>query len=231
MTVAVQRRAIHMILLPSAACVRAEREGEGAAGPLYRRPADSPPASSSPSPSPRLRDFRVEVDPAYLSDPGDLVALRAGWDAAGAVLGERHPRDGWEVLPGFLYRRLAGLMPRGGGGDRGWFERYAADFACPYYHWCGTCAMGGSDTAAERGGGGTEDDVGRGEGRTGSDDPTSVLDDRLRVRGIRGLRVCDASAFPRCPSVPTALMCAGFGCAAAVVIAEDLLMRQDDGVR
>jgi choline dehydrogenase len=30
----------------------------------------------------------------------------------------------------------------------------------------------------------------------GADPATSVLDERLRVRGVQGLRVCDASAFP-----------------------------------
>jgi choline dehydrogenase len=30
-------------------------------------------------------------------------------------------------------------------------------------------------------------------------DPMAVLDTRLRVKGVRGLRVVDASAFPRCP--------------------------------
>ena len=30
----------------------------------------------------------------------------------------------------------------------------------------------------------------------GADPATSVLDARLRVRGVQGLRVCDASAFP-----------------------------------
>jgi choline dehydrogenase len=32
--------------------------------------------------------------------------------------------------------------------------------------------------------------------RMGADPATSVLDARLRVRGVQGLRVCDASAFP-----------------------------------
>ena len=32
------------------------------------------------------------------------------------------------------------------------------------------------------------------------DDPMAVVDDRLRVRGMRGLRVIDASIFPTMPS-------------------------------
>lgn len=35
--------------------------------------------------------------------------------------------------------------------------------------------------------------------RMGGDAATSVLDARLQVRGVRGLRVCDASAFPSLP--------------------------------
>ena len=44
------------------------------------------------------------------------------------------------------------------------------------HHPVGTCAMGGET------------------------DPTAVLDGRLRVRGVRGLRVCDASAIPAIPT-------------------------------
>lgn len=32
-------------------------------------------------------------------------------------------------------------------------------------------------------------------------DPLAVLDSRFRVRGVKGLRVVDASAFPRAPGV------------------------------
>jgi choline dehydrogenase-like flavoprotein len=45
------------------------------------------------------------------------------------------------------------------------------------YHVCGTCKMGGDD------------------------DPLAVVDARLRVRGISGLRVVDASVFPTIPSL------------------------------
>ena len=34
-----------------------------------------------------------------------------------------------------------------------------------------------------------------------ADDPLAVLDSRLRVRGVPGLRVADASVFPTIPSV------------------------------
>jgi choline dehydrogenase-like flavoprotein len=45
------------------------------------------------------------------------------------------------------------------------------------YHVSGTCRMGSSD------------------------DPLAVCDSRLRVRGLRGLRIVDASIFPTIPSV------------------------------
>jgi choline dehydrogenase-like flavoprotein len=45
------------------------------------------------------------------------------------------------------------------------------------YHVSGTCRMGADD------------------------DPLAVCDSRLRVRGVRGLRVVDASVFPTIPSV------------------------------
>lgn len=34
-------------------------------------------------------------------------------------------------------------------------------------------------------------------------EPDSVLDERLRVRGVKGLRVADASALPRIPRANT----------------------------
>ena len=37
------------------------------------------------------------------------------------------------------------------------------------------------------------------------DDPNAVLDSRFRVRGVRGLRVVDASVYPRIPGTFTAL--------------------------
>ena len=45
------------------------------------------------------------------------------------------------------------------------------------YHVSGTCRMGADD------------------------DPMAVCDSRLRVRGVAGLRVVDASVFPTIPSV------------------------------
>ena len=51
---------------------------------------------------------------------------------------------------------------------------FARDTGATTYHPMGTCKMG--------------------------DDPMAVVDDRLRVHGMRGLRVIDASIFPTMPS-------------------------------
>ena len=53
-------------------------------------------------------------------------------------------------------------------------EAWVEDNVFPNSHWCGTAAMG--------------------------DGPDSVVDARLRVRGVRGLRVADASVIPAIPN-------------------------------
>jgi choline dehydrogenase len=57
-----------------------------------------------------------------------------------------------------------------GGNIRKWIKHTAWG-----HHACGTCRIGADD------------------------DPDAVLDGRFRVRGVKGLRVVDASVFPRIP--------------------------------
>jgi choline dehydrogenase-like flavoprotein len=54
-----------------------------------------------------------------------------------------------------------------------------------------------------------------------SHDPLAVLDARLRVRGIEGLRVIDCSAMPFLPSGNTHAPALALGSRAADLIAED----------
>ena len=74
---------------------------------------------------------------------------------------------------------------RGYGDD--WFRKFTAFTSLPYYHWCGTCSI----ESHER-----ED---------------WVVDSHLKVRGLLGLRVCDASVFPSTVTGPTAITCAALG--------------------
>lgn len=65
------------------------------------------------------------------------------------------------------------------------------------YHVSGTCRMGSDD------------------------DPMAVCDSRLRVRGVDGLRVVDASVFPTIPSVnPVGTIMAVAEHASALVLAD-----------
>ncbi len=49
----------------------------------------------------------------------------------------------------------------------------------------------------------------------------SVVDPRLRVRGLRGLRVADASVAPSLPAGNTHSLCAAVGERAAELLLED----------
>jgi choline dehydrogenase-like flavoprotein len=53
------------------------------------------------------------------------------------------------------------------------------------------------------------------------DDPMAVVDPRLRVRGIDGLRVIDCSIIPSIPSANTNAIAMAIGSKAATLIAED----------
>ena len=54
-----------------------------------------------------------------------------------------------------------------------------------------------------------------------SDDPTAVLDERLRVRGVKGLRVADTSVMPTLNQGHTQLPAYAIGEKCASLIKED----------
>jgi choline dehydrogenase len=120
----------------------------------------------------RSRDprHRPLIDPAYLSDSSDLVALTTGL---------RTIRDYASAAP--LSGIASGeLAP----GDEMHTDQQVRDYirasVSTLYHPTGTCAMGGdSPLHAAR--------------------QPSVVDPQLRVRGVTGLRVVDASVFPTLP--------------------------------
>jgi len=78
---------------------------------------------------------------------------------------------------------------------------YVRQYGSTGYHVVGTCAMGPRGNRA------------------------AVVDSRLRVHGLRGLRVVDASVMPAITSANT--------CAATVMIAEkaaDMILNEDTGI-
>ena len=80
---------------------------------------------------------------------------------------------------------------------------FARNFSCPYFHWVGSCAMGSPNMSNKNENG-------------------FVVDESFRVRGMQGLRVCDASTFPSCISGPTALTCASIGHVGSAFLLEEM---------
>jgi len=113
---------------------------------------------------------RPLIDPGYLSDVSDLAALAAGVAMA---------RDYASAAP--LSKICAGELAPGDGVHTDHEIRdYVRASVVTIYHPVGTCAMGGdSRDAASR--------------------QQSVVDPSLRVRGVDGLRVVDASVMPALP--------------------------------
>ena len=193
--------------------------------------------------TPRLSNCQILIDPGYLTSSQDVDALWLGWCASSDIIKQRQLFVGCvEILPGSLLYILFTIFTlisyttsciawligshyyhdktmnesnssssssssSNSSNERpAWFSNYVAEFVNPYYHWCGTCAMGGE-----------EDDIvidGKNHNNVNAS-LSSVVDENLCVRGILGLRICDASVFPDSISAPTALTCAALGYVAA----------------
>lgn len=151
------------------------------------------------SPPARLEEFNIVVDPGYLSAARDMKAIEQGWQLS-EMIRAKHFASCLEILPSFAYRHLYPLAKRFlhffcfGTKQKDWIFQFASDFSCPYFHWNGTCAMGKKASA-------------------------SVVNSRLEVSGINGLRICDASVFPSNVSCPPALVCTSLGYVASNLVA------------
>jgi choline dehydrogenase len=113
---------------------------------------------------------RPLIDPGYLSDVRDLSAL---------AVGVRMARDYGTAAP--LSKICAAELAPGDGVHTDHEIRdYIRSALVSNYHPAGTCAMGGDNQVAKS-------------------RQASVVDPMLRVRGVDGLRVVDASVMPALP--------------------------------
>lgn len=118
--------------------------------------------------------------------PGGAVDLHPGLlaDPADRAALRQGLRDVLELADGPVFaalgaQRLAPLPPAGPTTSDTDLEEFMSLACTTFFHACGTAAMGRED------------------------DERAVLDPELRVRGVDGLRVADASAFPTVPTCNT----------------------------
>jgi choline dehydrogenase-like flavoprotein len=156
------------------------------------------------------------VDHAYLQDPLDMLVMSEACRFANEIVTKGSGTKG--VIKGSWPE---GLMHHGFKTREEWephvrkhattckllfslslsrmrcLGRYGVNVNGVGYHPSGTCAMGKADN------------------------PNAVLDSRLRVRGVRNLRVADVSSIPKVNNGHTQMVAYGIGEGAAEMIKED----------
>ncbi len=147
------------------------------------------------------------VDLQFLADPRDADIMFNALRTAQRLVQLSWAKSGLrcvEVLPGPVFGYAA---------DRRSFGWFTALFANTYFHACGTCAMNEDDAAgvsvvdaAE-----SKADAARGVMGAALSTHSGVVDTQLRVKGVTGLRVADASVIPAIPSGPISAICMVLG--------------------
>jgi choline dehydrogenase len=113
---------------------------------------------------------RPQVDFNFLSNAIDCVIFRKAIRLS-LRLGEAMKTSGFPLLGNITYPEASQAKDKKNGNDEE-LNRAIREYVRSVYHWSCTCKMG------------REEDMG-------------VVDEELRVHGVKGLRVCDASIFPK----------------------------------
>ncbi|KAL1404759.1 hypothetical protein pipiens_018728 [Culex pipiens pipiens] len=129
----------------------------------------------------------------YFDDDRDLQALVHGIKTALAITAQKPFRK----LGVELYRTKVPGCERYAIEDDDYWRCYVRTMTTSVWHYVGTCKMGNDS------------------------DPSAVVDERLRVRGLRKLRVVDASVIPVAPLGHTSAYVYMIGEKAADMIKED----------
>ncbi|XP_072016553.1 alcohol dehydrogenase [acceptor]-like [Amphiura filiformis] len=144
----------------------------------------------------RLRDSNPRhppcIDPNYLEDQYDVDVLVKGMRLVKKLVDTSALKEKGVKL---LNIQMPGVSEEEYSDVN--MTEYIRHFGGTLYHVCGSCKMGSAD------------------------DPTAVVDPKLRVRGIEGLRVVDASIMPHIVSGNTNAPCIMIGEKAADLIQMD----------
>eukprot|EP00004_Rigifila_ramosa_P021113 TRINITY_DN5560_c0_g1_i3.p1 TRINITY_DN5560_c0_g1~~TRINITY_DN5560_c0_g1_i3.p1 ORF type:complete len:301 (+),score=62.00 TRINITY_DN5560_c0_g1_i3:941-1843(+) len=134
------------------------------------------------------------IDPKYLTDIDDVRTLREGWKIARRIM-KTQACEPYFGENSEIYD--TDVSQHHAVDSDAYIDTMIRKHAATVYHPVGTCKMGKDS------------------------DPLAVLDSRLRVRGISGLRVADCASMPVIPAGNTNAPAIMVGEKAAAMIAED----------
>ena len=134
------------------------------------------------------------IDPNYLSDPLDVEVILQGIKFSQRIANS----SAFDVFNSRgAFQHVANISSAHPHGSDDYWRDYIRYFTLTQYHPVGTCKMGAVD------------------------DPTTVVDPRLRVKGVKNLRVVDASVMPEVTSGNTNAPTIMIGEKASDMIKED----------
>mmetsp|Transcript_25421 Transcript_25421/g.34969 ORF Transcript_25421/g.34969 Transcript_25421/m.34969 type:complete len:583 (-) Transcript_25421:189-1937(-) len=177
-----------------------------------------PHSRGSVSVDPKNPQGPLHIDPGYLTDARDKESMRLGLLTARQLVdsAKRSNTPNSSITIGVSGRRWWSLELLPGPfftteKDSWLFKLYTQLFLTTYFHASGSCAMKTTNDAATA--------MTNNNGCYGAED--GVVDSRLCVWGVSGLRVADASVMPRISTAPTVATCLAVGAAAGRFIVED----------
>jgi choline dehydrogenase len=129
------------------------------------------------------KNNQIQIDPKYLCKSTDRSNIKIGFETARTLMHENSSRGLLEILPGPFFAYCFSSF---------FWNIYSCVYASSFFHACGTSKMASVVHKT-------------------NESENSVVDSQLRIQGMSGIRIADASIIPAISNAPIAATTAIIG--------------------